>query len=223
MQYKIMIIQNNTCEILVVRHGQTQANKQGIFQGQLDTQLDDLGILQAKAIAQRLKNIHIDILYSSDLSRTMITAQEIVSFHNELTIIPTPDLREWNLGILQGQLINDVKNNTPHLLAIIKNEIPDATIPNGESVKEFHTRIINFLTKVANDNLGKRVLLVTHGGAIQRMLIHTFGILSQSNIRPSCDNVSISSFKFTSGKWQLICWNDTAHLENLTTTQTIAL
>jgi broad specificity phosphatase PhoE len=217
------MITNNTCEIVVVRHGQTIANKEGILQGQIDTQLDEVGLLQAKAVAQRLKNQHFDLVYSSDLSRTMVTAQEIVKFHQGLEVIPTPYLREWHLGIFQGQKLADLKSSNPDFLTALKKDGSNANIPEGENVEEFHKRIVTFLDDIANKHLGKRILLVSHGGSIGRMLIHVFGPLSSTNTRPLCDNVSISSFRYTPGHWQLVSWNDTAHLENLELTQTIAL
>ena len=216
-------MKNNTCEITVIRHGQTIANKVGTLQGQLDTQLDDLGLLQADAVANRLKNYHFDIAYSSDLSRTMVTAKKIVAFHPNLELNPTIELREWNLGIFQGQSINELKISNPNFFNLLKKETSPSPIPGGESVVEFHNRVITFLDLIAKENLGKKVLLVSHGGVIQRMLIHTFGALAKNNIRPLCDNVSLSKFKFVDGQWQLITWNDTSHLENIEINQTIAL
>lgn len=206
---------SDTCEFIVVRHGQTVANKTGVLQGQLDTPLDDTGLLQASAVAERLKNRIFDIAYSSDLSRAMVTCRKIAEFHPDLEIIPSIALREWNLGDLQGKSYSDLIVEYPEVMNSFKKENEPPPIPGGETLAEFQLRIASFLDETAAANLGKRVLLVSHGGAMQRMLVHTMGKLSQVNIRPLCDNASLSSFRYKSGQWQLICWNDTAHLENI--------
>ncbi|MBO4631707.1 MAG: histidine phosphatase family protein, partial [Lentisphaeria bacterium] len=68
-------------EFIVVRHGETEANLQGILQGQSDTELNPLGIRQAELVAERLKKEHFDLIFSSDLSRTMNTARLIAEPH----------------------------------------------------------------------------------------------------------------------------------------------
>lgn len=213
---------SDICEFFVVRHGQTVANKTGILQGQLDTDLDEDGLMQAEAVAQRLKNRTFDVVYSSDLNRAMVTAQKILQFHQELKIIPSPELREWNLGDLQGRKYDELIVKYPEIMQAFKCEsadIPD--IPCGERLADFQVRVASFMDKIAAENIGRKILMVSHGGALQRMLVHTMGQVSQVNIRPLCDNASLSIFKYKNGKWQLITWNDTAHLENIGTHSTL--
>lgn len=209
------MIASDICEIIAVRHGQTVANKTGVLQGQSDTPLDEVGLLQAQAIATRLQKRHFDIAYSSDLSRAMVTAQTIAEFHSGLQIIPSPALREWNLGELQGQSYNDLIIKYPEIMNAFKHEGDIPHVAGIETIFEFHLRVSSCLDKIAAENLGKRVLLVSHGGAMQRMLAYTMGKLASDNIRPLCDNASLSLFKYKSGHWQLVTWNDTAHLENI--------
>lgn len=206
---------NDVCEIIIVRHGETIANKTGILQGHLDTALSETGILQADAVARRLKKQHFDIVYCSDLERAMTTAEKIAVFHPDLKIIPSPELREWNLGDLQGRLYNELINEYPEIMGAFKKDNDIPFVPGGESSEAFHQRIVSFFDRIAAENTGKRVLLVTHGGVMQRILLHTTGHINGNNIRPLCANASLSVFKYKSGKWQLITWNDTAHLENI--------
>lgn len=213
---------NDTCEIIAVRHGETIANKTGVLQGQKDTPLNDVGLMQADAVAARLKKRHFDIAYSSDLSRAVITARKIAEFHPELQIIPTTALREWNLGELQGREYKDLIIEYPKIMQAFKKGCDVPFVPGGESINDFHLRIANFMNEIAEANKGKKVLLVSHGGAMQRMLVHTMGQLAENNIRPLCDNASISVFKYTNGQWMLVTWNDTAHLEDIGTHNTLA-
>ena len=205
----------DTCEILVVRHGETVANKSGILQGHYDTPLNENGIAQAKCVAKRLKNKHFDAIYSSDLNRAFDTAKIIAEEHVSLPIIKVEKLREWNLGVLQGRPYKELIIEYPDILAAFKQQQHVPSIPGGETIEEFHNRIANCLEDIAKENLGKKVLIVSHGGAIQRMLIHTMGRISEKNIYPLCDNVGISVFKYQQGHWQMVKWNDTAHVEEL--------
>ena len=210
------MVPENICELVVVRHGQTESNRTGTLQGQLDTALDKLGILQAQAVAGRLKKRQFDKVYSSDLGRAVDTAKTILQYHPELELNTTPALREWDLGDLQGRLLKDLAEKEPEIMNAFRTEMPDLQIPGGESLKEFQHRVSTFIDSLAKENCGRRLLLVSHGGAIQRMLRHTTGKINAPNVRPFCSNASIAVFRCKNAEnWQLVTWNDTAHLEEL--------
>ena len=100
---------NKDCiEIVAIRHGETEANKLGIIQGQTNTQLDAVGKAQAAAAAWRLRHEKFDLMLASDLDRAMDTAQAILQYHPGLPLQKEPLLREWNLGILQGKCADNM-------------------------------------------------------------------------------------------------------------------
>ncbi|MBO5681335.1 MAG: histidine phosphatase family protein [Lentisphaeria bacterium] len=206
---------NDICEIVVVRHGQTLANRTGVLQGQYDTPLDEVGFAQAEAIAERLKNEHFDAVYSSDLGRAMDTANTIVKYHPDLTVIPSEGLREWNLGDLQGKEYKDLLVQYPAIMDAFKSEGEVPPIPNGESLEDFQNRVSGFMDRIAAENIGKRLLFVSHGGATQRMFTHVTGPLKPGNIRPLCANASLSVFQRRPAGWQLVAWNDISHLAHI--------
>ena len=208
-------MENDICEIVVVRHGETVANTQGVLQGHLDTPLNETGVIQAQAIAERLKNRSFDAIYSSDLQRAANTARAIVAHHSQVDIVYTEELREWNLGDLQGKSYSELNVLYPEIMKAFRKPGGAPPIPGGENIEDFQQRIGSFLDKVAADNPGKKILLVSHGGAMQRMLVHTFGKSEAKNIQPLCANASMSVFRCIKGQWQLVTWNDTAHLENI--------
>ena len=88
--------------IIIIRHGETDYNKNKIFQGWDDVPLNKQGLMQAKKVANRLKEEAIDAFYSSDLSRALDTAKEI---GKRISLQPTKDkrIRERNLGFFQGK------------------------------------------------------------------------------------------------------------------------
>ena len=87
--------------LIMIRHGQSITNLTKVFTGQLDTDLTELGKLQAELAAKALKGTHIDKMYSSDLKRTVETALPTAKDH-ELNIIPDPRLREIYAGVWEG-------------------------------------------------------------------------------------------------------------------------
>ena len=183
----------------------------------MDTQLNAAGLRQASAVAQRLKSRHFDAAISSDLSRTVVTAEAIMAFHPHLTLQKTPALREWNFGVLQGKLLSDLRQQYPEIILAFGTENWNITPPGGETILEFQQRVSRFIDQLAEDNMGKRLLLVSHGGTIQRMFRHVTGAITPPNRGPACHNASIAVFRCSSaGQWQLVSWNDTAHLEELT-------
>ena len=217
-------VPDNICEIVAVRHGQTASNRDGIIQGQWNIPLDELGLLQAQAAAKRLSRWHFDAAFSSDLDRALVTARTILANHSNLELEPTTALREWNLGFMQGRKIAELQAEYPEIMAAFRSDRDELIVPEGESLKEFQTRVSEFINNIAQNYLGKRVLLVSHGGAMQRMLKHTTGGIKEPNVRPFCSNASLAVFRCKEGvNWQLVTWNDTAHLEELEQTDLLPL
>lgn len=216
---------NSFLEIVAVRHGETTANHDGIIQGHMNSQLNDLGLLQAQQVAERLKNEQFDAVFSSDLDRAANTAKAILQYHTDLTITYTTALREWHLGVLQTQRYAEMSPDHKLLVDCLRSSENVPPIPGGETIDEFQQRVSDFMEHLAAEYMGKRLLLTSHGGTIQRMLRHCTGVLSAGNFRPACGNTSISVFrKRSEGCWQLISWNDTAHLtKNLQPAQPIPL
>ena len=212
---------SNVCELYVIRHGQTDANLTGILQGQMDSQLDDTGLAQAQAAAERLREIQFDAIFASDLSRAMKTARTIAGYHTNIPLTPCVELREWHLGELQGKRYSDLLITHTEIMNAFKQEGEDLAVPGGESLCDFQQRIANFINSLAAENQGKRLLLVTHGGVMQRMLKHVTGPIAVGNIRPLCGNASLSIFQKRPAGWQLVTWNDIAHLSKLNVHDTL--
>ncbi|MBI5797426.1 histidine phosphatase family protein [Candidatus Woesearchaeota archaeon] len=154
-------------ELIIVRHAQTDANKNGIVQGHSESHLTPLGKKQAKKIAERLKEHHIDYAYSSDLTRAIETAEEILKYHH-IPLEKTKELREKHAGIFEG------KSNKPRLLSKeqIFNRFHGIKPFGGESFLGAQKRIINFYNKLVEKHKGKTVLIVAHGAVLGALLLH---------------------------------------------------
>ena len=201
-------------EFIVVRHGETEENLQGILQGQRDTKLNELGLRQAECVAERLKHEALDLVFSSDLSRARITAEKIAAYHH-LPVTELRALREWDLGDLQGRPLSVLREKNPQVMDAFRKDLDDLQIPGGESRSEFYQRVADCLDELALRFSGKRILLVSHGGTIRSMFHHVAGPVPASSRMPLTSNTGVSSFRYENGTWQLLSWNDVSHLRNL--------
>ncbi|MFW5852855.1 MAG: histidine phosphatase family protein, partial [Nanoarchaeota archaeon] len=122
-------------KLIIVRHGETFENISGICQGQSDGTLSDKGKLQAKKVAERLKDEKIDALYSSDLQRTVDTANEILRYHPKIELKKDKLLRERYFGEFEGK---------PFGADFDWNNLPDSV----ETDKQMCDRVREFLEKV---------------------------------------------------------------------------
>lgn len=141
--------------IYFVRHGETEYNKQGRSQGRADIPLNNRGISQAKQIAEKLKNINIDIIYSSPLSRAINTAQIINKYHNA-DIKIDERINHYDVGERQGKLF--AKWPEEKKQEYIKN--PEKH--GAENYQHFYDRVADFYKTIENQE--KDILIVSHGG-----------------------------------------------------------
>ncbi|GET29214.1 histidine phosphatase family protein [Prolixibacter sp. SD074] len=138
----------------LIRHGETVENVQGICQGQTPGTLSEDGMMQAKALAGYLKNEEFDVIYSSDLRRTMKTTEEVLRFHPGEEIIPEPLLRERYLAGWQGKPF--------------PNNWDGMDLPEGaETSEDLIVRAEAFIKLIKEKNEGQKVFAMSHGGLIR--------------------------------------------------------
>ena len=182
--------------LILVRHGQTEANVNRRLQGQSDGALTSKGKRQAQELALHLKDMAIDRILSSDLRRAKDTAAAIAKYHNIKTIT-MPMLREWNCGELDGMPAEALKD----ALDQSNLPLPDFRPEGGETLREVQQRAENFLQGVQSKYKGLKVLVCSHGDFI-RMLM---SLLMQINIEEAnaihLDNISYSIFDKGGNVW----------------------
>ena len=201
---------SNLTTIFFVRHGETDANLYNKIQGQTDVPLNESGLKQAELIGKRLKDVHFDFIYSSDLSRAAVTAKNIAG---EREVILTQELREWNLGAWQGKYLSDIAVEFAEEYNLFKTRSASFSPTDGESVKEFRIRAKKFMDYIVKTHPGKTVLCVSHGGFLRSVLANAMNLDCYPEART--DNTSISCFRTLNNgeSWQLVSWNDTSHLD----------
>jgi len=151
--------------IIITRHGQTDWNISGKFQGQTNIELNEVGKAQAHETAVSLKNEHIDLIFCSTLNRAIETAEIINEFHN-VPIYKDDRLNERYLGIVEGANRDDfvsLKQKFPKLADSLKL-IYDGDVADVERKSTFMGRIYDFLDEIIKKYSGKNILVVTHAG-----------------------------------------------------------
>lgn len=204
-----------TTRFIVVRHGQTVWNTQTRIQGQTDSDLTAEGLAQANAIGRRLAREKFDAIVASDLGRAMRTARAIAS-HCGLEVAPEARLRERSFGEGEGLTYAEVDARWPGVFSRAANTDPDATIPGGETRRQFHERIHAGFLALARLHAGRRVVAVTHGGvlAVLYRIVHDIPIAHAHKVAIS--NASYNAVAFDGDAWRLEAWDDTAHLGDAT-------
>jgi uncharacterized phosphatase len=144
--------------LYVVRHGETDFNKQGRYCGSTDIPLNEKGIKQAKQLAEKLVLINIDIIVASSLIRAKKTA-EIINENINVSLTVSNEFWERSMGYYEGITREEAEKNHPDMWKKIGD---DST--GGETFMDFEKRIIDALKKLENNYPDKNVLLVTHGG-----------------------------------------------------------
>jgi alpha-ribazole phosphatase len=158
--------------VILVRHGETEWNKDKRYQGHHDVALSEVGRKQAGKVARRLRSEKVDAVYASDLSRAYETAATIAREHN-LAVEKVPGLREVHFGEWEG--LSRAEIIEKHGAVYDRwQENPLATkLPGGESAREVQVRALAALEKIVSDHrAGETVVIVAHGGAICSILCH---------------------------------------------------
>lgn len=162
-------------QLCLIRHGQTDWNLAGRYQGQSDVPLNATGRAQAQAISQILKNQPFAALYSSDLGRARETA-EIIGELLSLPVRLEPGLREIHQGEWEGQLSTIIQARYADLWHERLVDPASVRPPGGETVGEVAARVWAALDEIARQHPNAAVLIVSHGLAIATALCKTQNI-----------------------------------------------
>ncbi|GAB6168290.1 phosphoserine phosphatase 1 [Clostridium carnis] len=149
-------------KLYLTRHGETEWNRKGIMQGWGDSPLTDLGIEQAEWLRDRMKNIHIDVIYTSPIGRAYNTAK-IVNGDRNIELIPHDGLKEIRIGGWEGLDQEEMKAMGEENYYNFWN-VPSKYIPtgNGENFLEVRERAFNAINEILEKEKGKTILIVTH-------------------------------------------------------------
>lgn len=207
-------------DILLIRHGETAWNAIRKLQGHLDIPLNAEGTRQAKALASALQNEKLDAIISSDLQRAVQTAGEIARLQG-LSTRTDASLRERYFGGFEGMLYSEIPLRFPHEYALWQARDPDIMLPSGEapeakpgeSIRQFHTRILAAILYYAKQYQGKKIALVAHGGVLECVYRAAHNLPLHAPRDVTIYNASINRFTVDGDTLRLLQWGDIAHLQ----------
>jgi len=201
-------------ELILIRHGETDWNRQLRFQGHLDVGLNAVGLEQARRLGLRMAGEQVQHAYASDLLRTRQTAAPAVR-QLGLEAITDAGLREQHFGCVDGMSAEEIQARHPGAWEGWLRFHEDYCMPEGESTKQFHTRVMGALQRIAAAHAGQTLLVVTHGGVLD-MVWRTARSLGLNGPRQSdIPNAGINRVRMREGGVDILSWADTAHLADL--------
>lgn len=158
--------------IYLTRHGETEWNIEKRLQGRGDSPLTKDGIQRAKELRDRIKNIDIDVIYSSPIKRALNTAN-ILRGNKNIDIITDDSLMEMCFGDYEGKKIDIIQKENPSWdINLIMQGNVEICAPNGENLKEVRERISKLMNKIIAENIGKSILIVTHGITLKALMYY---------------------------------------------------
>ena len=198
--------------LYIIRHCQSAGNAGGRFQGRFDGPVNEQGEKQLELLSLRFRNEHLDAIYSSPLIRAYRTAEAVNKFHG-LPIHRESGLLEMDVGEIQNKTLSEIAEEYPQL-AHNWDHAPDLCVfPGGETMAQVYERAGETIQRIVEENPGKVVAVVTHGGFIKNLNAR-FVYGSVEGLRKSAvfGNTSVSILEAEDGvlRWKSV--NDMSHL-----------
>jgi len=205
-------------DLILIRHGETDWNRELRFQGHIDVPLNDTGHEQARRLGLRMAGEAVDVLFCSDLLRTQQTAAPAAQ-QLSLTPITQAALREQNFGVVEGMRAEEIQALHPRAWEDWLEFHEDKGMPQGESTRQFHTRILEELGRIATAQAGRKVMVVTHGGALDMVWRTVHGLGLHGPRRSDIPNAGFNRIRIADpanpAGIEILDWADTRHLVNM--------
>jgi len=179
--------------LVVVRHGQTDWNNINRIQGRVDVPLNEEGLKEARKIGSQLSGEKLDLIFSSELSRSYITAEEIAR-HHKLKIKKARELNELNQGLWEGLLFSEVKKRYKKQHNLWKMDPTFAQPPKGENVRDVYDRVISLIQKLIDKFPSKTICIVSHEIITGLIKCHFEGL----------DLKDLWNYTLKKGTWEII-------------------
>ena len=199
-------------EIYLIRHCQAQGNRYRMMQGFWDGEVTELGKRQIEALAERFSAIPVDAVYSSDLSRAVLTA-EAAARSAGLPVRTRTALRELNIGPWEQRFFGNICHEQPELARQFLEDSEHWHLEGAETFGEVRTRALTELRRIAEENSGKTVAVASHGVTIRCIMSGITGIPLSDNVRlPIFRNTAVTKLQWDGEAFRVLYMNDASHL-----------
>lgn len=198
-------------KLILARHGETIWNRDGKIQGITDIGLSDLGIEQATKLALSLRDEKLDAIITSPLERAYETARLIGAYH-DLTIEVEKDLRELDVGELEGLTFPELGDRYPEFLGQWILDHASVVMPRGESLMEVQERVWPIMQRITEN--AENALIVSHNFVIVTILCKIKNLSLSHTTKMRVSVASKTHLDFKNGTGNIVLFNDTAHLRD---------
>ena len=207
-------------ELILIRHGETDWNRELRFQGHINVPLNATGHEQARRLADRIAADRpvVHHLVCSDLIRTQQTAQPSLEVLFPQALIETltdSSLREQSFGVVDGLRVDDIKVDHADAWAQWLRFEADYGMPGGETTRQFHTRVMDAVRRIAQQYDGQTVMVVTHGGVLDMVWRTAQGIGLDGPRQSDIPNAGFNRVRVQGDAVELLQWADVRHLADL--------
>lgn len=204
--------------LILVRHGETHANHDGIFAGWTDVELRNKGREQAHKTAQYIaESYKVDRIYASDLKRANETGA-IIARYTHAPMETDMKLREVFGGIWEGVKFDELVARYPDEYGVWLHDIGMSHCPEGESVQQMAMRVYAALKQIVSQNEGSTIVIATHATCIRAMQCVVTGTpFEKMKDIPWVSNASVTQINVENGEWSLAVVGYDAHLGELIT------
>jgi broad specificity phosphatase PhoE len=198
-------------QLLLVRHGQTEYNAIGRYQGHMQIALDATGQRQAQQVCRRLQRLPIDAIYSSDLVRCIETITPLAQAKS-LPIQHDHNLREIDVGLFEHLTVTEIKATFPSLYAAYRNAPGDTIHPGGESYRQLQRRAMAAIAQIAERHQPEQTICIaSHGGTIRAIVCALLHLDINSYNRMWIENCAITTLSGPAHDLRLVTLNDFSH------------
>jgi probable phosphoglycerate mutase len=210
-------------DFLLIRHGETDWNRELRFQGQIDVPLNDIGLLQAQRLEQRFEQQlktwqaeqrQFTRVISSDLQRAQQTAEPVARVLGHECVI-VPGLREQCFGDFEGMRVPEIKAQFPSAWQRWLDFDADYAVQGAESTRVFHDRVIAALGQLADQYPDERVVVVTHGGVLDMVWRNAQALSLHGPRVCEIPNAGVNQVAWRDAALHIHAWADTAHLADM--------
>nr|WP_227492993.1 MULTISPECIES: phosphoserine phosphatase 1 [Bacillus] len=183
------------------------------MQGRKNSALTENGILQAKQLGERMKDLSIHAIYSSPSERTLHTA-ELIKGERDIPIIADEHFYEISMGIWEGQTIDDIERQYPDDIQLFWYEPHLFQSTSGENFEAVHKRVIEGMQLLLEKHKGESILIVSHAAAAKLLVGHFAGIEIENVWNdPFMHSASLSIIEFEDGKGEVKQFADISHFQ----------
>jgi len=199
--------------IYLIRHGECAGNRQGLFRGRYDFPLNEVGCKQAESLARELKDVNLDAIYSSPLSRALETAKAICEGRGIEPIVEQ-GFNNIHLGSWEGRSKKEIAEKFPKEFRLWRTEPEKLRMQGAETLEKVQARAVKALARITEERMGEGFAVLTHRAVIKPLIAGILGIPAPYfwKLHPETASYSIIEHTLERG-YALTLFNQTRHLK----------